>query len=85
MENRKFIIFLIILFNFWYLRPVFSYEVETHAYLTSEIIKFYNKNFSNKISEELTSYLIEGSRQEDNSPRWMNHFYEALNHTQPQP
>jgi hypothetical protein len=79
MENRKFIIFLIILlFNFWFLRPVFSYEVETHAYLTSEIIKFYNKNFSNKIPNNLIPYLIEGSRQEDTPPRWMNHFYDPV-------
>jgi len=79
MENRKFIIFLIILlFNFWFLRPVFSYEVETHAYLTSEIIKFYNKNFSNKIPNNLIPYLIEGSRQEDTLPRWMNHFYDPV-------
>lgn len=71
------LIFGILIFSF---NVVFAYEVDTHAYLTDEIIDFYNKNFSeNKISDELTPYLIDGSRREDDVPRWMNHFYDPVN------
>jgi hypothetical protein len=58
---------------------VFAYSIETHAFLTDEIIKFYNQNFSNnKIPDELKDYLIDGSRREDDIPRWMNHFYDPV-------
>jgi len=51
MENIKFIKFLIsiLIFNFTFF--IFSgnalaYELGPHAFLTDEIIKFYNQNFS---------------------------------------
>jgi len=47
------------------------------------VVKFYNQHFpNNKIPDDLIPYLIDGSRREDDIPRWMNHFYEALNRAQ---
>ncbi len=58
---------------------VSAYSVETHAYLTEEIVDFYNQHHPNiKIAENLRSFLIDGSRQEDNAPRWINHFYDPV-------
>ncbi|MEE8131450.1 MAG: hypothetical protein V3T98_00095, partial [Candidatus Paceibacterota bacterium] len=83
MENRKFIKFIIPVFILGFfvvqINGVFAYKINTHAFLTNEIIKFYNQNFSNnKISDELKDYLIDGSRREDDAPRWMNHFYDPI-------
>jgi len=83
MENRKYIkllipVFILGIFIF-NINNVFAYEVETHAYLTDQIIKFYNQNSSSQqISDELKNYLIDGSRREDDIPRWMNHFYDPV-------
>ena len=58
---------------------VLAYDVPIHAYLTNEVFSFYNDNFpDNKISDELRDYLIDGSRREDDFPRWMNHFYDPV-------
>lgn len=57
----------------------FAYGVETHAFLTKAVIEFYNKNFPKKITDDLTPYLIDGARLEDNLPRYMNHFYDPVN------
>jgi hypothetical protein len=83
MENFKPIKFsipiLILGFFVFGAGNVFAYEVETHAYLTNEVIKFYNQHFStNRIPENLKDYLIDGSRREDDPPRWMNHFYDPV-------
>ena len=83
MENRKFINFLISIFILGFFvisnNIAFAYDIETHAYLTSEIINFYNQHFSNQsISNELKDYLIDGSQREDDIPRWMNHFYDPV-------
>jgi len=57
-----------------------AYTTDTHAFLTDEIVKFYDRNFSNKgIPDDLKIYLIDGSRREDDFPRWMNHFYDPVN------
>ena len=69
MENRKYVKFLIPIFILGFfvvsIHNAFAYGTDTHAYLTSEIVKFYNKNFSNNlISNDLTPYLIDGSRRE---------------------
>ncbi|TSC89617.1 MAG: endonuclease G, mitochondrial [Parcubacteria group bacterium Gr01-1014_3] len=59
---------------------VLAYGVETHAFLTQAATEFYNKNFPDKkLSEETINYLIDGARLEDNSPRYMNHFYDPVN------
>lgn len=61
-------------------RAAFAYGVEAHAYLTEEIIDFYNKHYQEKrIPENLRPFLVDGSRREDDAPRWMNHFYDPIN------
>lgn len=81
MENRKLIKFLILipLLAFVNANSVFAYGIDTHAFLTSETIEFYNRHFSeSKIPNELRVYLLDGSRREDDVPRWMNHFYDPV-------
>lgn len=59
-------------------QKAFAYETETHTYLTQEIVNFYNTHANNKISDDLKIFLIDGSRREDDAPRWMNHFYDPV-------
>ena len=83
MENRKSVKVLIpiILLGFFIcgVAPVFAYGPGTHSSLTKEAVDFYNINFpQNKINAELINYLIDGSRREDDVPRFMNHFYDPI-------
>lgn len=84
MENRKFVeklsIFLFLIgFGFFQPISVLAYGIETHAYLTDEVVDFYNEHFpSLSVPNELRPYLIEGSRHEDSAPRWCNHFYDPV-------
>ncbi|KKT86400.1 MAG: hypothetical protein UW85_C0002G0001, partial [Parcubacteria group bacterium GW2011_GWA1_Parcubacteria_45_10] len=57
---------------------VFAYDYETHGFLTKQTADFYNQGFSEKIPQELINFLIDGSRKEDDSPRWINHFYDPV-------
>lgn len=82
MENRKSLKFLIpILVLGFFIAPqnVSAYGVETHAFLTSKTIDFYNQHFKIKVSIDLGPYLIDGARREDNMPRYLNHFYDPVN------
>ena len=80
MENRKFVILLLIIFGVGFFRPVFTYKTSAHANITSVMFDYYNKNFPNQqISEEFKSLLVEGSVREDDPPRWLNHFYDPIN------
>ena len=59
---------------------VLAYGVETHAFLTKEVVNFYNSHFpNNPVSGDLELYLIDGSRHEDTTPRFLNHFYDPVN------
>jgi hypothetical protein len=55
-----------------------AYNHETHAFLTQETINFFNSRYSEEISSNLNKYLIDGSRREDDVPRWLNHFYDPI-------
>ncbi|MDP3729330.1 MAG: lamin tail domain-containing protein [bacterium] len=86
MENRKFLIFKIFLFIiplitgfFLNIATVYGYEVETHAFLTSEVVAFYNRHTKQPIAKEFYDYIIDGARLEDNAPRFSNHFYDPVN------
>lgn len=80
MENRKLVIISVVFLTLAaFSRNALAYGVETHAFLTKAVIEFYNKNFTNKISDDLAPYLIDGARLEDNLPRYMNHFYDPVN------
>ena len=83
MENRKYVIVLvlIIFFGIGYTNQnkVLAYGYNTHAYLTQEAVNFYNKNFlDNKIDDNLSAFLIDGSRREDETPRWMDPFFHPV-------
>lgn len=60
-------------------RSSFAYEIDTHSYLTDSALNFYNKYFSDQnIPANFRDFLIDGSRREDDTPRWMNHFYDPV-------
>lgn len=56
----------------------FGYDTETHAYLTKEAVYFYNNQSVNKIDSQYIDYFIDGSRREDDAPRFLNHFYDPV-------
>ncbi|MDO8585307.1 MAG: hypothetical protein Q7R85_04300, partial [bacterium] len=88
MENRKFVtikkfafafVALLNLVNLTTARQVYAYEIPTHAGITKEITRFYNEHFSSRqLSDAEMQSLMEGSRREDDAPRWMNHFYDPM-------
>ncbi|MFA5870332.1 MAG: PKD domain-containing protein [Candidatus Paceibacterota bacterium] len=59
---------------------VFAYDDDTtHPALTQEILRFYNLTHPDtKISESDQKLIIEGSKNEDITPRWVNHFYDPV-------
>ena len=59
---------------------VFAYDDQTtHPALTSEIVEFYNlKNPNTKLSDSDKQLIIQGSRDEDITPRWVNHFFDPV-------
>lgn len=81
MKNKiynliKAILFIICVFS---ITPKsFAYNYETHALLTKETADFFNSKCSQNIPPELERYLIDGSRREDDIPRWLNHFYDPV-------
>lgn len=57
--------------------PALAYDGNvTHPYLTELTIGFYNEWYDTDISPENARRIIQGSRLEDISPRWMNHYYD---------
>jgi hypothetical protein len=76
VNKNIFAIFLLIFFS-----PLFSFAFDansTHPALTEEIVKFYNSFAERKITNEELQLLKQGSILEDNSPRWVNHFYDVF-------
>ena len=68
---------LFVAFLFVFTSKTFAYGYETHALLTEESINFFNSKYS-EISPDLGRYLVDGSRREDDVPRWLNHFYDPV-------
>jgi hypothetical protein len=69
---------LIIIFGF--VNISFAFDAEsTHPALTEEIVKYYNSFAERKINAHELELLKKGSTLEDNSPRWINHFYDVIN------
>jgi hypothetical protein len=76
--KKNFFVFLLLIFGVSFPFHSTAYEIETHEFLGQETLNFYNKQSSQKISEELTPFFLEGIRKEDEPPRWMNHFYDPV-------
>jgi hypothetical protein len=57
-----------------------AYDDETtHPALTQEIVEFYNLlHPENKITPEEKEFIVSGSIEEDEWPRWLNHFYDPV-------
>ena len=60
---------------------VLAYDDHTaHPALTQEIVKFYNLSYpNNPVTSEEAEWIIQGSINEDQWPRWINHFYDPIN------
>ncbi len=50
----------------------------THPALTDEIFNFYNLNFTQQLNNQDKTWLIQGSIDEDQGMRPMNHFYDPI-------
>ncbi len=81
MMNRTVIIILpLLLFCFFLPLKTLAYELSTHKLLTEEAIRLFNKRFPNKaINEKMGELVTKGSLHEDDSPRWLYHFYDPVN------
>ena len=79
MENRKYIVFLVLLLTILIYQPARAYETDTHELLSQETVRFYNQHYSTTLNgATLAPFLIDGARREDDAPRWMNHFYDPV-------
>ena len=81
MENRKLIIPIILMVMglfFVAQKPARAYETNTHELLTKESVRFYERKYAIPLGASLAPFLIDGSRREDDPPRWMNHFYDPV-------
>ncbi|MBI2604409.1 MAG: lamin tail domain-containing protein, partial [Candidatus Harrisonbacteria bacterium] len=87
MENRKFVklkfalasLVLLNLISPTFASRAYAYEIGTHRGITKEIVRFYNANFSQRnIGDAETAAMLQGSKDEDDAPRWMNHFYDPV-------
>ncbi|MBU4057838.1 DUF5011 domain-containing protein, partial [Patescibacteria group bacterium] len=80
MENRKFVILIIIfLINFVFSNEVYSYGTETHRAITKEAIEFYNEFNTREISQKEKEIIMLGSKEEDRPIyRTVNHFYDPI-------
>lgn len=76
--KRKIVFGVVVLFWIFFPFISFAYETETHTFLAEKTLEFYNNESSQKISQELAPFLIDGVRREDDAPRWMNHFYDPV-------
>ncbi|MBI2633372.1 MAG: hypothetical protein HYW78_03230, partial [Parcubacteria group bacterium] len=73
--------FTIVFFIFFALpNALFAYDQgTTHAALTDEIVDFYNIIYEDKFTPEEKELIVQGSIEEDTSPRYINHFYDPIN------
>jgi hypothetical protein len=79
MENRKFVIILIVGLFLALHQQAQGYHTDTHEYLTQEAVRIYNQqNTGDSIGTSQVPFLMDGTRREDDPPRWMNHFYDPV-------
>jgi len=71
------IIFIILALSFAY--QVFGYNnLITHPLLSESAAVIYNQRASLKLTDQQKSWIIKGSIDEDNDPRYLNHFYNPV-------
>ena len=51
----------------------------SHPTLIDETVRYYNSFAKEKLTAQEIEWLKEGARAEDDSPRWVNHFYDSYN------
>ncbi len=79
MENQQYVRIFVLLLALW---PalVFGYDNDfTHPLLTNEAIKLFGQDYSGKLSGSDSQSIVQGSKDEDNIPRWLEHFYDPIN------
>ncbi len=76
---RKKPCFLIIVILFTLPLKILAYDTyTTHPILTGMAVDFYNLYSSEKITETEKQLIMKGSTEEDNSLRFVNHFYDPV-------
>ncbi len=71
---------VLILFSFRFLEVKAYNPDTTHAALTQEIVEFYNLLYPDKaFTDEEKEWIIQGSIDEDQGVRAINHLYDPIN------
>ncbi|MFA5022948.1 MAG: hypothetical protein WC385_03260 [Candidatus Paceibacterota bacterium] len=79
MENKQYVGIIVLTLALW---PalVFGYDNDfTHPLLTSEASKLFNQSSPQKLVETDIASIVRGSKDEDDIPRWLEHFYDPIN------
>ncbi|MDD5071739.1 MAG: lamin tail domain-containing protein [Patescibacteria group bacterium] len=75
-SRRGIKLFLIILFLFLAGQASSFNDTITHPTLARQSVELFNEFSGNKISSTAEiNWIMQGAREEDTPPRWMNHFY----------
>ena len=71
------IIFIILALSFAY--QVLGYNnLITHPLLSGSAADLYNQQAGQKLTDLEKFWIIKGSTDEDNDPRYLNHFYDPI-------
>lgn len=70
-----FFVWGIILFGQHFFARAYDTKV-AHPFFTKKIAQAFNQQAGNKLNDRDIGWLEQGSIEEDNFPRWMNHFYD---------
>jgi hypothetical protein len=82
MEHRKLLARLVLALSFVVSHEhVFAYSLTSHAALTTTTIKTFNAIRASDISTEYQADIIQGSLDEDEHVRPLNHFFDPIHDT----
>lgn len=79
--HRTAVLLIILAVTISFIPPVaFAYDDDTtHPALTDEVVDFYNLLHPDKpLTAEQKEWIVAGSINEDEWPRWVNHFYDPV-------
>lgn len=80
MEAKKYLKLITILALAFMPALVFGYDnIKTHPLLTGEAIRLFESNDRGNFTEAEKTQIVQGSKDEDNVPRWLEHFYDPIN------